>query len=44
MYHFITKSNAPLQGEPGASIERLTEDFVTGLQADYQSTISNIVR
>ena len=28
----------------GASIERLTEHFVTGLQADYQSTVSNIVR
>merc|ERR1711971_850418 len=32
------------KGESGASIERLTEDFVTGLQADYQSTVPNIVR
>ncbi|RUS92174.1 hypothetical protein EGW08_000027 [Elysia chlorotica] len=27
-----------------SSIERLTETFVTGLQADYPSTVSNIVR
>ncbi|XP_060080255.1 cytoplasmic tRNA 2-thiolation protein 2-A-like [Ylistrum balloti] len=28
----------------GSSIEHLTEAFVTGLQADYPSTISNIMR
>jgi len=32
------------KGEVGASIERLTETFVTGLQADYQSTVPNIVK
>lgn len=28
----------------GASIEHLTESFVTGLQADYPATVSNIMR
>lgn len=32
------------KGTNSTSIERLTEAFVTGLQADYQSTVSNIVR
>ncbi|XP_012934882.1 cytoplasmic tRNA 2-thiolation protein 2 [Aplysia californica] len=32
------------KGQPGASIERLAETFVTGLQADFASTVSNIVR
>ncbi|XP_050398297.2 cytoplasmic tRNA 2-thiolation protein 2-A [Patella vulgata] len=32
------------KGSYGSSIDRLTENFVTGLQADYLSTVSNIVR
>ncbi|KAH3773033.1 hypothetical protein DPMN_174382 [Dreissena polymorpha] len=31
-------------GDVGASIEHLTEAFVTGLQAEYPSTVSNIMR
>ncbi|WAR11577.1 CTU2B-like protein [Mya arenaria] len=31
-------------GNVGASIEHLTESFVTGLQAEYLSTVSNIMR
>ena len=33
-----------LQAAVGVSIEHLTESFVTGLQADYTSTVSNIMR
>ncbi|KAK3610327.1 hypothetical protein CHS0354_029797 [Potamilus streckersoni] len=32
------------KGSDGASIEHLTEAFVTGLQRDYPSTVSNIMR
>lgn len=32
------------KGQTLASIEHLTETFVTGLQADYQSTVPNIVK
>ncbi|XP_052816794.1 cytoplasmic tRNA 2-thiolation protein 2-A-like [Mya arenaria] len=32
------------KGNVGASIEHLTESFVTGLQAEYLSTVSNIMR
>ncbi|XP_060600583.1 cytoplasmic tRNA 2-thiolation protein 2-B-like [Ruditapes philippinarum] len=32
------------KAQTGVSIEHLTESFVTGLQADYPSTVSNIMR
>jgi len=44
--HALCKYNSCeiLQTAEGSSIEHLTEAFVTGLQSDYASTVSNIMR